>query len=178
MAWGRGTLGCSSREAELCSEPSRHKHSCSQSTQTSSCRPQFSWLYGRLSFQVNKDLSHTASVPRPTLGLWDGHICLIVVFFFFLDGTHSLWRKGTECISSKQPQSQIGFWVTRVQAPVSRSRGGQCHQACWAITRLISVLFPRGRVAVLKTMFPKGNSVRAQDLGGFDVGWIINSFSP
>lgn len=43
-------------------------------SQTSSCTSQFSWLYGHLSFQVNKDLSCPASVPHPTLGIWEGHV--------------------------------------------------------------------------------------------------------
>lgn len=102
-----------------------------------------------------------------------GWTCLIVVGFCYC-----LWRNiqslGERHISYQRLRPQVGFWVTRVQAPVWWSRGSQGHQLWWAIRRSISVFFPRGKMAVHKDIFPTGNWGRAQICEWL---WVEDSFS-
>lgn len=73
-AWGDGARWCPPASGARTVLRAQRAQALLSISQTSSCRSQFSWLYGHLSFQVNKDLSCPASVPHPTLGLWEGHV--------------------------------------------------------------------------------------------------------
>lgn len=73
-----------------------------------------------------------------------------------------LWRKGTYLIKGSSHRWVSGWQGSRHQcngAGVANVTSSEERSR-----RAISVLFPRGGMAVLQEMFPTGNSGRAQDL--------------